>query len=372
MKYNFRNIVFVFSIVVTSIFVTAKSYSQTLAEPFVVPGSQVYKVYSEHVQQLYELRVSVPGEYQANPDKAYPVIYVLDGQWNFTIVSDIVGKLAYDGMIPQAIVVAITWGAEGDDPGALRVRDFLPTANAGLPLSGGAERFLMAIEDELLPFVDAEYRTSDTRMLIGSSFGGIFSSYAMFKAPHLFSGTIATAAPYAVEEALFTSELEQFESRRGFKGKRAYVAVGALDLNKPGVKIFARELRRNKPKRFKTKLEVVSGMGHAGVEPIAYAKGLQYVFKRPKLGLSKEFLMRYEGLYTLEDIPGFPSFDVESKKGRLEITQEGQDPLAFYPETKTDFYFEGVDINATFVKKDDGTMSMHLYFQGNVFELIRQ
>lgn len=35
-----------------------------------------------------------------------PVVYALDGQWNFSLLSDIVGKLSWDGSIPDLTVEA--------------------------------------------------------------------------------------------------------------------------------------------------------------------------------------------------------------------------------------------------------------------------
>lgn len=95
--------------------------------PFVVPRSKVHLLPSMIVDQVYELRVSVPEDY-GNDDGLRPVVYALDGQWNFNLMSDIVGKLSYDGSIPDPIVVAITWAGAGDQP-ALRGSTAFPLAH---------------------------------------------------------------------------------------------------------------------------------------------------------------------------------------------------------------------------------------------------
>lgn len=38
-------------------------------EQYVVPGASVHKVQSHIVDQLYELRISLPGDYYSQPDK---------------------------------------------------------------------------------------------------------------------------------------------------------------------------------------------------------------------------------------------------------------------------------------------------------------
>lgn len=54
--------------------------------PFVVPRSRVHLLSSKIVDQVYELRVSVPEDY-GNDAGLRPVIYALDGQWNINLIS---------------------------------------------------------------------------------------------------------------------------------------------------------------------------------------------------------------------------------------------------------------------------------------------
>jgi hypothetical protein len=159
--------------------------------PFVVPRSRVHLLSSKIVDQVYELRVSVPEDY-GNDAGLRPVIYALDGQWNFNLISDIVGKLSYDGLIPDPIVVAITWAGAGDQPAAQRARDFSPVPIPGEPGTGGAPSFLKVLESEVFPFVESTYRASRDRVITGGSFGGLFVGYALLERPDLFRGYVAS------------------------------------------------------------------------------------------------------------------------------------------------------------------------------------
>ena len=237
----FRHIaLFTFSVLVT---LSGAVFANTAEKPspvdnftgheYVLPGAKVHYVESDIVGDTYELRVSLPGAYYSNPEADFPVAYVLDGQWGFTMVSDINGKLGYDGMIPGMIVVAITWAGENVDYNLKRQRDFTHTANPFMPASGGAVNFLAAIEQEIIPFVDIVYRTNDQRTLMGASLGGLFSTYAMLETPKLFSGHIALSAPYSLEQAYFDQKIAELSGSRAV-ALRGDKVVGYGDVQADG------------------------------------------------------------------------------------------------------------------------------------------
>ena len=96
----------------------------------------------------------------------------------------------------------------------LRRYDYTPTRDANDPQgerSGHAAEFLAAIEHEVIPFVEKEYRVDPSyRVLSGNSLGGLFSLYAMLAGPGLFQAHIA-ASP-AAPDSLFELEAKFFAS----------------------------------------------------------------------------------------------------------------------------------------------------------------
>jgi len=82
------------------------------------------------------------------------------------------------------IVVAI--------PNTDRSRDLTPTHSLLLPdgttqdflkTTGGAEAFTTFLEKELIPYVESHYPTAPHRMLVGHSFGGLFTINALINHP---------------------------------------------------------------------------------------------------------------------------------------------------------------------------------------------
>jgi predicted alpha/beta superfamily hydrolase len=57
--------------------------------------------------------------------------------------------------------------------------------------SGGNEAFLQFIREELMPYVDANYKTQSYKILAGHSFGGITSINCVLTHPGMFDAYIA-------------------------------------------------------------------------------------------------------------------------------------------------------------------------------------
>ena len=87
------------------------------------------------------MQISLPAGYDKS-NKKYPVVYLMDSQWDFPLLTALYGQQYYDGFIPEVIIVGITWGGEHPNPDSLRARDYTPTNVKQLPQSGGADKFL--------------------------------------------------------------------------------------------------------------------------------------------------------------------------------------------------------------------------------------
>src|SRR5450432_1516299 len=173
----------------------AKSYAQF---PKVdIPGSEVRKITSSIVAgQEYELHISLPAGY-TNNTKKYRVVYLMDSQWDFPLVKSLYGQQYYDGFIPEIIIVGITWGGINPNPDSLRVRDYTPAKENRQPQSGGADKFLSFMKDELFPFIESNYKADNkNRTLVGCSLGGLITMYALFTHTEMFTGYVAASPAF--------------------------------------------------------------------------------------------------------------------------------------------------------------------------------
>ena len=128
------------------------------------------------------LLVCLPTDYEAGA-MSYPVLFVLYGgqiRGYFSKAVHVVDRLSEEGSIPRMIVVGL---ANVD-----RYRDLSPVGRRGNP--SGIEPFSRFVADELIPFVDSDYRTKDFRVLVGPQAGAEFGLYTLAARPGLFDAFI--------------------------------------------------------------------------------------------------------------------------------------------------------------------------------------
>ena len=127
------------------------------------------------------------------------VLYVTDGYWDFATLVASYGNLVYDRVVPEFIIVGLSYAGAQPDYDALRLADLSPVAMPGeKAASGQADRFLDTLERTVFPLVEREFRADPgQRNIAGSSLGGLFVLHALYARPQLFQGYIA-ASPAVV------------------------------------------------------------------------------------------------------------------------------------------------------------------------------
>jgi predicted alpha/beta superfamily hydrolase len=155
--------------------------------------------------------VWVPSAYAADVDRAFPVIYMHDGQNLFEPekaytgvtwgVAEAIERLSAEGKIEPAIVVGI-WNTEN------RFGEYQPTKPFRTPkgeriikrikrdkrmrdVNFCADDYLRFIVESLKPMIDGNYRTKTdpyNTFIMGSSMGGLISLYAVCEYPEVFGG----------------------------------------------------------------------------------------------------------------------------------------------------------------------------------------
>lgn len=196
---------------------------KTDKEDFVL--GEVRHFHSEILGESRTVNVYLPDGYGLDPFKKYPVMYLLDGSKDEDFIH-IVGlaqfaNFPWTKLLEPTIIVGI---ANVD-----RKRDFTyPSKNAKdneeLPTSGGSAKFIDFIEDELQPFINKTYSTSDNLTLISQSLGGLLATEILYAKPSLFTNyIIVSPSLWWDDQSLLTEKdiLTTFESK-----KTVYLAVG--------------------------------------------------------------------------------------------------------------------------------------------------
>jgi predicted alpha/beta superfamily hydrolase len=312
-----------------------------------IPGSQIKKFTSSIVSgQEYVLQISLPAGY-ANSNKKYPVVYLMDSQWDFPLVTALYGQQYYDGFIPEMIIVGITWGGDHPNPDSLRARDYTPTTEQRLPQSGGASAFLSVIKDEIFPLVESNYRIdTNDKTLIGCSLGGLFTMYTLFTHPEMFNRYIAASPAFMWDNNVLYKYEEQYHTNASNPPAKLFMCVGGVETSVPGFEKLTSFLNDRHYSSLQIESKVLENTGHSGTKGEGYARGLQFVFKRPSLQLSSNILDQYKGAYKLTD---GTIVNIASENGML-TGATGNMKLTLQAASGTDFYLTSTFLKIHFVK----------------------
>jgi predicted alpha/beta superfamily hydrolase len=212
----------------------AFSLARAQPEPFRIGDKATLS--SKILGEKREVWVHVPRNLaKAKTTQRFPVVYVLDGDQHFHSLSGLVHQLsATNGntLCPEMIVVAIL--------NTDRTRDLTITHDtAGFAVdpgfarnSGGAEKFTSFLEQELFPFIDAQYPTAPYRTLVGHSLGGMLVVNTLLNHPQLFDAYVALDPSLWWDEQLLVKQAPARLKEKRFDGKTFYLAV-ANALNSP-------------------------------------------------------------------------------------------------------------------------------------------
>src|SRR5215471_15678088 len=140
----------------------ASAPSQSL-RPVTIPGSEVRTIRSTATGRDYDLYIHVP---HLEPGRKYPVLYVLDGQWDFKLLDSVYGGLLYDKFVPEMFIVGITYSGANPNYDSLRAMDLTPVAVPLRPGSGDGPKFLSFLEQHLLPYIEQTYPADPSRRIL--------------------------------------------------------------------------------------------------------------------------------------------------------------------------------------------------------------
>ena len=213
---------------------------------------------SKIMQETLDIHIQLPLFYKENDDYRYPVIYVLDAPVGLTLTSGVLDPLVGYGNAPQMIIVGLTT--------ANRDRDLTPSYDEGYGEdTGGADKYLNFISQEVIPYIDKNYRSENFRILSGHSFGGLFVMHAFHKQPEIFQ------AHFAFSPSLFWGDKQTVKSVISFlenhKQHRNFLYMNIGDEGNPeqeseegmamleGVVSIEKELQKNNQPNLDYKVE---------------------------------------------------------------------------------------------------------------------
>jgi len=166
-------------------------------------------VHSEVLGEDRVLQIHLPRGYD-DSDLDYPVAYLFYSDWLEGYFSQVVNDLYHLSIdrMPPVILVGI--------PNVQRYRDLYPWSLETIPEAGHASDFLRAVQEEIIPFVEQEYRTAPFRIMVGPQAAAVFGAYALLEAPGTFQAFILNdpCRLDSPERSLCADLVEMAESER--------------------------------------------------------------------------------------------------------------------------------------------------------------
>lgn len=170
---------------------------------------------SRHLNKDMIIDIYLPEGYAAQGDR-YPVLVTC--QSHFLHVSGMTADLAWKSSTPELIVASVRNYSSGD---------FIPEKIEGHPDSGGADHFIAFFKDELVPYLDAHYRTHAFRIFYSGSFGGGFCVYMFLTQPHVFNAYLAAtpAIDYEGGSTLIMTNLPSYLAKNTYQDRFLYLGT---------------------------------------------------------------------------------------------------------------------------------------------------
>jgi predicted alpha/beta superfamily hydrolase len=211
----------VFTAAVATAIASAQDRGVSPAEPLAV--GETFTIASKATGEVRRINVYAPAGHGGPAAAPLPVLYMPDGGIgeDFLHVAGLVQVSVGNGtMRPFRLV-----GIENTE----RRRDMTgPTRNAEdrkiAPRVGGSAAFRSFIRTELIPAVEARYRTTRERAIVGESLAGLFVVETFFVEPDLFDTFIAfDPSLWWNDKELIAGAARRLADDR-FRGKTLYLA----------------------------------------------------------------------------------------------------------------------------------------------------
>lgn len=191
--------------------------------------STLDSIYSKTLKEQRQFWVKLPEGYSSENKTKYPVIYLLDG---VSLKNALV--TVYDNYwghyLPNMILVGISNQKN-------RTRDLTTSkinSRRGATFNnetGGADNFTKFLNTELIPFIDANYKTSKYRTLIGHSYAGLFTINMLVHHPEAFTNYIAIDPSLDWDEQKLLKIAKAQLQTKDYNNKGLFVSLAAEQLH---------------------------------------------------------------------------------------------------------------------------------------------
>ena len=248
------------------------------------------KIESKILTQEREILIYTPVDYDWRENESFNVIYVFDSQSRefFDYTSSMISFLTDN--TKSYIVVGIT-SPYNEKLDYARNNDMLPVLETKDSkdrygkYSGNADNFFAFVSDEIIPFIDSNYRTLNNRIAVGHSLSASFVLNSFIESPNLFNSYIAISPNFAYDKDKLAKKLVNFDYSKIEKPTYLYLSNANEGIDywkewKPArdkvYTFYKQELKNN---NLKVQINEFPECNHWSTFPPSLNKGLDFYFK---------------------------------------------------------------------------------------------
>lgn len=193
---------------------------------------------SRFFEDSRDVIVYLPPDYNSDPERRYPVLYLHDGQNLFDAATAFAGnewgldelaeELIENGLIQPLIIVGIYNAREN------RVYEYTHVKDRR-GRGGRARRYAKAVIEDLKPFMDSEYRTLPDVAhtgLGGSSLGGLVTLYLGMRYPDVFGKLIVMSPSVWWANRAILREIQKLSHK---SDQKIWLDIGTCEGQNPEV-----------------------------------------------------------------------------------------------------------------------------------------
>jgi len=243
--------------------------------------------------------IRVPASYNepSSLTQNYPVVYVLDGKSAFFPVTGIVSFMSEEDHVNYQIPEMIVVGVDTEN----RFRDLTPVASTKqangeeaktpeqklmMSGSGGGEKFLSFLKEEVFTYIEKKYRTNPFRIYIGHSLGGLTATYTFLNHPELFNATISIDPSLWWDGAKYVNEAPALLKKLpADKMRKYYVSVidsssygGSFQFHTNAIFNTGKAMGAVNSKNLQYKVDYIPNTDHSSIPMLSWYNGLLFIF----------------------------------------------------------------------------------------------
>ena len=266
-----------------------------------LPFTRKLNIKSQYNQENYNIFIRVPNDY-ATCGKHYPIAVVLDPNFLFSSLYGI-NSVAQNYIIcgighDNVDFCAFSLNEKRATSEIARARDFLPfkldpnifietapvdLTNRTLSESGRADDFILFIKNQVMPFLQSNFRANNSSTIVGHSFGGVFVSFVLLKFPEIFNNYIAISPildpRFYTQKDMFGSNAPKFETSSS--KMNVYMALGSLENDDRTANYLQRLelecLKITRHAQVNGKFELIEGEDHVSVALSGMLRGFRFI-----------------------------------------------------------------------------------------------